>query len=81
MLYTTKTIPITNLKVNTENYRFEPVTNQRAAISTLLDDQKDNNRYKYTHHNKGEDVEYHGYLLRYCQNVKNNEKRNYRSIR
>lgn len=41
MPYTTRTIPIANLQVNKENYRFEPVVNQRDAISTMVDDQKD----------------------------------------
>jgi hypothetical protein len=45
-----------------------------------LDDQKDNKRYKHTHNNEGEDVEYHGYLLRHCRNVNNKEKRNIKMV-
>jgi len=39
MSVTRKTIPIANLIVNTNNPRFEAVTNQREAISTMIEDQ------------------------------------------
>ncbi len=39
MNVTRKSIPISNLMVNTENPRFEMVANQREAISTMVEDQ------------------------------------------
>ena len=38
---TTKKINLTNLQVNTENYRFEPVASQKEAIDTMVHDQGD----------------------------------------
>lgn len=35
----TKTIKLTDLQVNTENYRFEPVASQKEAIDTMVQDQ------------------------------------------
>jgi hypothetical protein len=37
----TKNIKLVDLLVNTENYRFEPVTGQKEAIDKLVDDQTD----------------------------------------
>lgn len=37
----TKKIKLTDLHVNTENYRFEPVASQKEAIDKMLDDQGD----------------------------------------
>jgi hypothetical protein len=37
----TKTIKLTDLQVNTENYRFEPVASQKEAIDTMVNDQGD----------------------------------------
>ncbi len=36
-----KTIKLTDLQVNTENYRFEPVASQKEAIDTMVIDQGD----------------------------------------
>jgi hypothetical protein len=36
---TTKKIKLTDLQVNTENYRFEPVSSQKEAIDKMVDDQ------------------------------------------
>lgn len=41
MNYEFKNIKISNLKVNPENPRFEPVSNQREAINSIIDNQKD----------------------------------------
>ncbi|MEK0370954.1 MAG: hypothetical protein QQN55_07355 [Nitrosopumilus sp.] len=38
---TTKKINLTDLQVNTENYRFEPVASQKEAIDTMVHDQGD----------------------------------------
>ena len=38
---TTKSIKLTDLQVNTENYRFEGVAGQKEAIEKMLEDQKD----------------------------------------
>lgn len=38
---TTTKINLTNLQVNTENYRFEPVASQKEAIDTMVQDQGD----------------------------------------
>src|SRR3989338_4670179 len=38
---TTKTIPLLDINVNTENYRFEPVASQKEAIDKMIDDQGD----------------------------------------
>ena len=37
----TKTIKLTSLFVNTENYRFEPLTSQKEAIDKMVDNQGD----------------------------------------
>lgn len=37
----TKSIKLTDLQVNTENYRFEPVASQKEAIDTMVEDQGD----------------------------------------
>ena len=36
-----KTIKLTSLFVNTENYRFEPLTSQKEAIDKMVEDQGD----------------------------------------
>src|SRR5437879_6010052 len=36
---TTKKVKINDLLVNTENYRFEPVSSQKEAIDKMVDDQ------------------------------------------
>lgn len=38
---TTKKLKLTDLQVNTENYRFEPVSSQKEAIDKMVDDQGD----------------------------------------
>lgn len=37
----TKTVKLTNLLVNTENYRFEPLTGQKEAIDKMVENQGD----------------------------------------
>lgn len=41
MNYETKLIKISNLKINSENPRFESVDNQREAINSIIENQKD----------------------------------------
>lgn len=36
-----KTIKLTSLFVNTENYRFEPLSSQKEAIDKMVEDQGD----------------------------------------
>lgn len=36
-----KTIKLTSLFVNTENYRFEPLSSQKEAIDKMVEDQED----------------------------------------
>jgi hypothetical protein len=38
---TTKKISLTDLQVNTENYRFDPVSSQKEAIDKMVEDQGD----------------------------------------
>jgi len=38
---TTKKVKLTDLLVNTENYRFEPVSSQKEAIDQMVEDQKE----------------------------------------
>jgi hypothetical protein len=39
IMATTSTLKLTQLNINTENYRFEPVGSQKEAIDQMLDDQ------------------------------------------
>lgn len=41
MSYETKFIKVSNLKINSENPRFETVENQREAINSIIENQKD----------------------------------------
>ena len=41
MNYETKLIKISNLKINSENPRFETVENQREAITSIIENQKE----------------------------------------
>ena len=45
----TKTIKLTDLLVNTENYRFDTVASQREAIDKMLENQSDNLYYLAEH--------------------------------
>ena len=36
-----RTIKLTSLFVNTENYRFEPLSSQKEAIDKMIEDQGD----------------------------------------